>query len=149
VTAKSAQQESIATTVIGRWEQAGAKLAALGEEFPADAYESPLVDGIRTFGDVLRHVAFWNIYVGDTMRGKKADDSANELSKGEYADKKSILEALRRSVADSAQALQERSVWDAKTIETVLSFLEHTSEHYGQLVVYARMKGIVPPASRA
>ena len=138
----------MATTVIGRWEQAGAKLTALGEEFPADAYESALVDGIRTVGDVLRHVAFWNIYVGDVMRGKNADDSGNELPKAEYADKKSVLEALGRSVTDSAQALKERAAWDAKTIETVLSFLEHTSEHYGQLVVYARMKGIVPPASR-
>jgi DinB family protein len=149
VTAKTATQESIGTTLIGRWEQAGAKLAALGEEFPAEAYESALVDGIRTCGDVLRHVAFWNIYVGDTIRGKKADDSGNELPKAEYADKKSVLGALRRSVADSAQALKEFAAWDAKAIETVLSFLEHTSEHYGQLVVYARMKGIVPPASRS
>jgi len=31
--------------------------------------------------------------------------------------------------------------------EMLVSFIEHNSEHYGQLVVYARLNGIVPPAS--
>jgi uncharacterized damage-inducible protein DinB len=33
--------------------------------------------------------------------------------------------------------------------EMLVTFIEHNSEHYGQLVVYARLNGIVPPASRA
>jgi hypothetical protein len=37
---------------------------------------------------------------------------------------------------------------ESKITELVATFLEHTSEHYGQLAVYARMKAIVPPASR-
>jgi uncharacterized damage-inducible protein DinB len=37
---------------------------------------------------------------------------------------------------------------DLKTIEMLATFIEHTTEHYGQLVVYARLNGIVPPASR-
>ena len=32
--------------------------------------------------------------------------------------------------------------------ELLVSFIEHNCEHYGQLVVYARLSGIVPPASR-
>ena len=38
---------------------------------------------------------------------------------------------------------------NGKTLELILTFLEHNSEHYGQLAVYARLMGIVPPASRA
>jgi uncharacterized damage-inducible protein DinB len=34
------------------------------------------------------------------------------------------------------------------TTELMISFIEHNCEHYGQLVVYARLQGIVPPASR-
>jgi hypothetical protein len=30
----------------------------------------------------------------------------------------------------------------------VLSYLGHASEHYGQLVIYYRLNGLVPPASR-
>jgi hypothetical protein len=32
--------------------------------------------------------------------------------------------------------------------DTIVSFIEHSGEHYGQLVMYARLNGIVPPASR-
>jgi hypothetical protein len=149
VTAKSAPEANVATIAIGRWEQAGAKFTALAHEFPAEAYESTAVDGIRTFGGVLRHVAFWNRYVAEIVRGNAADDSANELPQADYSTKTSVLAALRESIDDSARALKQRPApWDAKTIETVLSFLEHTAEHYGQLVVYARLRGIVPPASR-
>ena len=37
---------------------------------------------------------------------------------------------------------------NGKMLELILTFLEHNSEHYGQLAVYARLMGIVPPASR-
>jgi len=36
----------------------------------------------------------------------------------------------------------------AADADTLVSFIEHSGEHYGQLVVYARLNGIVPPASR-
>jgi len=35
-----------------------------------------------------------------------------------------------------------------ETVETLVAFIEHNCEHYGQLAVYARMNKIVPPASR-
>ena len=87
------QKETPATILIGRWEQAGRKLTALGQEFPAEKYESTLVKGTRTVADVLRHVAFWNQYVADSARGKKADDTANELPKAEYSGKTRIIDA--------------------------------------------------------
>jgi uncharacterized damage-inducible protein DinB len=134
--------------LIARWEQAGVKLATLAEAFPKEKFEAKTVNGVRTFGDVLRHVAFWNRFVADSVRGKKADETANELPKAEYATKTRILEALQQSTADAASALREHAVLPRETAEMVLSFVEHTSEHYGQLVVYARLQGIVPPASR-
>ena len=143
------QKETPATILIGRWEQAGRKLTALGQEFPAEKYESTLVKGARTVGDVLRHVAFWNQYVADSARGKKADDTANELPKAEYSGKTRIIDALQKSTADASAALKAREAdMDLKTIEMLATFIEHTTEHYGQLVVYARLNGIVPPASR-
>ncbi len=139
----------LATMLIGRWEQAGAKLAALAEAIPEDKYETAPVDSVRSVGDVLRHVAFWNGYVADSARGKKADDSANELAKAEYSTKPQVLTALRRSTADAAAALREASAgFSPQTAEMIVTFLEHGSEHYGQLVVYARWNGIVPPVSR-
>ena len=146
---KTAPIDTFAAKLIGRWEQAGNKVATLAEEFPEDAYEYRPVEGVRTFAEVLRHVAFWNMYVAATARGEKADEEANELPKPAYPTKNIILEALRKSIAGGASALRARPAEkEPETAELVAAFLEHTCEHYGQLVVYTRMKGIVPLAGR-
>jgi uncharacterized damage-inducible protein DinB len=63
--------------------------------------------------------------------------------------KAAVLEALKQSSEDVVRALRDRNgPVDSKAAELLVTFIEHTSEHYGQLVVYARLKGIVPPASR-
>jgi uncharacterized damage-inducible protein DinB len=58
-----------------------------------------------------------------------------------------VLDALKRTAADATKALRQHGI-DRPMAETAMSFIEHTSEHYGQLVVYARLHGVVPPASR-
>jgi hypothetical protein len=83
MTAKTTEKQAVSTMLIERWEQIGAKLASLAQEFPEEKYETAPVVGVRTFGDVLRHVAFWNQYLADTGRGNKADDTANELPKAD------------------------------------------------------------------
>jgi uncharacterized damage-inducible protein DinB len=149
MTPKTIQKETLSNMLAGRWEQAGRKLATLAEEFPEARYESEPVTGARTVGDVLRHVAFWNHYVADSARGKKADDAANELPKDKYATKAKIVEALKRSTSDAAAALREHEgAMELQTAELAVTFIEHLSEHYGQLAVYARLNGLVPPASR-
>ena len=143
------QQKALPAMLAERWEQASRKIAELGESFPEDKMESRPAPGARTPGEVFRHVAFWNQYVADTLRGKPADDSTNELPLAGYPTKAAVLEALRRTSEDAAAALRERETsLDSKAAELVMAFVEHTSEHYGQLVVYARLMGIVPPSSR-
>ena len=149
MTATNAQKETLSTMLIGRWEQVGQKLATLAEEFPEAKYESAPAAGIRAVGDVLRHVAFWNQYAAETARGKKADESANELPKAKYSTKAKVIDALKHSTSEAAAALREhKGGLEPKTAEMVVAFIEHVSEHYGQLAVYARLNGIVPPASR-
>jgi hypothetical protein len=60
------------------------------------------------------------------------------------------VDALVRTAQDAATALREQSdTLSPKSAELVVSFLEHTSEHYGQMAVYSRLLGVVPPASRS
>ena len=144
------QEAGLAAVLIARWEQASRKMGELAEVIPADQLDSRPLAGIRSFSDVLRHVAFWNQYVAGKLNGKQADDAGNELPQAKYSTKTSILEALKSSSEDVAKALREhRTALDCKATELIMTFVEHTSEHYGQLVVYTRLLGIVPPASRA
>jgi len=149
MTAKITEKQAVSNMLIERWEQTNAKLAALAQELPEAKYETAPVTGVRTAGDVLRHVAFWNHYVADIARGNKADDSANELPKKTYASKSQVIAALNRSAAEAAAALREhRDGLDLEKATLAESFIEHVCEHYGQLVVYARWARILPPASR-
>jgi len=149
MSSKTVQVDGFSAKLIERWEKSGQKLEALGAAFPESKYDEKPGHELKSFGEVLRHVAFWNLYVADTVRGKKADDSANELPKEKYGTKAKILAGLKESVADTADALREkRGGLDPEAVELLVSFIEHTSEHYGQLVVYTRRAGIVPPASR-
>jgi uncharacterized damage-inducible protein DinB len=144
------QQQTTFTKLIARWEQVCNKITALAEEIPANKFDYKPVEDVRSFAEVFRHVAFWNRYVADSARGKKADDKANELPKKEFSSKAQILDALKRSARDVASALNEsRAGLSPEMTETLLSFIEHNCEHYGQLVIYARLNGILPPASRA
>lgn len=146
---KAVQQVAVSSKLIGRWEQVCQKLIALAEAVPENKFEYKPVADVRTFSGVLRHVAFWNQYVTDSALGRKVDDAANELPKDEFSTKTRIIDALKRSAMDSAAALKGNSSGlSPETAEMVVSFIEHNCEHYGQLVVYARLNQIVPPASR-
>jgi uncharacterized damage-inducible protein DinB len=121
----------------------------MAEAIPEDKLDYRPVPGVRAFGEVLRHVAFWNRYVADRAGGGRGDDTRNELPKDRFFSKKQIVDVLKESTADAVAALNRHEPeLSAKIAEMLVTFIEHNCEHHGQLVVYARLNGIVPPASR-
>src|SRR5262249_25624787 len=125
------------------------KVVKLAEEFPEDKYDYRPTPEVRTFADQLRHVAFWNMFVEKTARGEKIDPSINELAKTEYPTKAKIVAALKETVAgETAEFKKEGATPAPKHSRLWITFTEHSGEHYGQMVVYYRLNGIVPPASR-
>jgi len=139
--------DDVLTSVLAaRWKAASEKFCNLAKAIPDGKLESELVSGTRTCGGVLRHVAYWNRYVADSLNGRPADDTANELPPDVYPDKASILAELEKSSLEIANGLRRN--FDARDLELISMAFEHLSEHYGQLVVYARLLGVTPPASR-
>lgn len=137
----------IATVLIGRWEAAAKKFIELAEVLPDEKFGIELVKGTRTSGGVLRRVAYWNRYVADSLQGRKAHDSANELAQDDFPDKATILLELRKSSGEISRGINR--ALDAGSMELIAMVLEHLSEHYGQIAVYSRLMGITPPASRS
>ena len=136
--------------LIARWSEIGDKVVALAEEFPEERYEFCPVPGVRSFADQLRHVAFWNAYVGKTLRREEADGDANELPRASYASKDAVVRALRGSFDEVGTELGGGAATpEMADLDALVSFIAHGGEHYGQLVVYYRLNGLVPPASRA
>jgi uncharacterized damage-inducible protein DinB len=143
------QKDALELMLVDRWQQIARKFADLANAIPDDRFNWRPVDSVRSCADVLRHVAFWNQYIAGTLRGQTVDDTANEVSAADYPTKKAVCDVLQRSADDVVEALNAAPRVDASTATQVVPFIEHTCEHYGQLVVYARSLGIVPPASRA
>jgi uncharacterized damage-inducible protein DinB len=146
---KAMAENPLTQVLIERWQQVSTKFAELAEEVPAEKFEWAPVPGLRTCAGVVRHLAFWNQYVSASLLGRETNDSANELPAAEYATRKKALGALRDSALGVAAALRQNPAEPLpKRLELLMTFVEHTSEHYGQLVVYGRIMGIIPPASR-
>src|SRR3954465_3967598 len=117
--------------------------------------------GVRTFGQQLKHVAASNYLIWSPITGEKAPDPANE-GKGpdSMKSKAEIIKFLKDSFAFGHKAVATLTA--ANLVEPVTSgsgktttrlFLAtfapaHAFDHYGQVVEYLRMNGIVPPASR-
>jgi uncharacterized damage-inducible protein DinB len=119
----------------------------MAQDFPAEKYAYKPAPEVRTFGDVIVHVVAGNVYAAKAAK----DPSANwdEIDAGKYKTKPEIVAALQKSIDDATAAMKglpaERF---GKSPEPWLSVIEHAGEHYGQLVVYYRANGLVPPASR-
>ena len=136
--------------LLTRWSEIGDKMIKLAEEFPENKYDARPVPDVRSFADQLRHVAFWNKYVQKTLRREEADGQPNELPAASYPTKTKIVKVLRTTFDDVAKELATMNGSARSTdTDTMVSFIEHSGEHYGQLVMYARLSGMVPPASRA
>src|SRR6516225_1288613 len=98
--AKAQPEEALTNLLMMRWEQVSRKVMQLAEAFPAKELESRPSAAVRTCGEVLRHIAFWNLYVADSLRGKQANDTSNELSPADFPTKQKVLEELKKSSDD-------------------------------------------------
>ena len=145
-----------------------AQTVGLAEAMPADKYRfAPTAGefhGVRTFGQQIKHLAATNYMLAAAALGHAAPtDAGDEAGPDSVHTKAQHLAYLAGSfdaLDRAAAAIGDRSVpvrsspispfqgGSATRLALVAEALVHTNDHYGQLVVYLRMNGIVPPASR-
>jgi hypothetical protein len=99
--------------------------AALGEEPPADAGDEGGPDAVRTKPEILNYL------------------------KGSFAHLSKAIEAIgRANVPANPSPISPLKKGEVTRSALVVESLFHAADHYGQLVEYLRMNGVVPPASR-
>src|SRR5438034_10447658 len=117
--------------------------------------------GVRTFGEQLKHIAASNCLIWSPITGEKPPDTVND-GKGpdNMKAKADILKYLKDSFAFGHKAVATLN--DSNLVQpiprnnkptTTRLFLAtfapaHAFDHYGQLIEYLRINGIVPPATR-
>ena len=135
--------------LLWEWNDIARKVNALAEEFPEAKYDFSPAPEVRTFARQLLHIAFWNQVVEKASRGEKVETKLNELPRSEYKTKAAVAAAVRDSFSRVTDLLKAQSSQDTlKELTRWANFLEHNGEHYGQLVIYYRLNGLVPPESR-
>jgi uncharacterized damage-inducible protein DinB len=146
--------------VLDPWNDIGRKLIAMAEDFPDDKYDYKATPAERTFAENLLHVAGVNYYFTNAVRGEKPPAGENP-PRSQYKTKADVVAFVKKSFADGAAAIEARgdkgmsemvvdpySNEETRISDYAYGFIEHSGEHYGQLVVYYRLNGIVPPESR-
>jgi hypothetical protein len=131
----------------GRFDSVNRKVLEMAKDFPEARYDYRLKPEMRSFGELIVHIASGNVYAAKAGRGEKI--SWDDLDPKDYKTKAAIVTLMEKSIAEADATLQ--SVPDdalAKSIEPWLDVTEHAGEHYGLLVAYYRANGLVPPDSR-
>jgi len=139
----------------GEWKHVSQQLLALAEATPAEKFSWRPAPGVRSTSEVYMHIVDANFYLlsvtGPKMPADLKDDMGKTVtSKAEViAWLKRSLEAVKTAHAAETPKDLERKVKiegrDATVDGMYLRIIVHANEHMGQLIAYARMKGVVPP----
>lgn len=149
--------------LLGMFEQ---ELMGVVQAMPADKFDfAPMsgaiagskFDGVRTFAQQATHIAEANYYFFMSLGGPKPTTDVKAIA--DLKSKDEIIAALKGSFAYGHQAIATITPANAykaikgadgmNTRATVASFaVAHGYDHYGQMVEYLRLNGIVPPGSK-
>lgn len=157
----------IAGVLNNRLSQVEKEVTEAAEAMPEDKFSfapsNGEFKGVRTFGEQVRHIANSNYLFGaGILQEKSPVDTSKENGPDTYKTKAEIMQYLKDSFAYAHKAMSAVNAANlvaeipspfnpkAKTTPLALAMViyGHPFDHYGQMVVYLRMNGIIPPASR-
>jgi uncharacterized damage-inducible protein DinB len=147
---------------LDRWNDIGNKLIAMAEDFPEDKYDFKVQKDERTFADNLLHEAALDYVVIRRVSGTNVGPDfgqGDNPSRDAFKTKADVVKFVQQAVADGASVIQQQgdagldktSAWGKRLVHNSYLWMfaiEHSGEHYGQLVVYYRANNMVPPDSR-
>jgi hypothetical protein len=155
--------QSRAEEMLRMWNDIGNKLIDMAQDFPEDKYDFKVQKDERTFALNLLHAAALDFVLIRKISGSNLGPDFGEgdnPSRDQFKTKPDVVRFVREAVADGAKVIQEQG--DAG-LDNTTKFLgnrlahnsniwtfaiEHSGEHYGQLVVYYRANNLVPPDTR-
>ena len=159
---------SAAAAVLDQWNEIGRKLIAMAEDFPEDKYDFKPTPAVMSFAQRLIHAAAANYFFTNPAVGQKPPGE-EDPPRAQFKNKAAIVAYVKKSFADGAAAIKakgDRGISEAvldpfgqdvperagrsqiRLVDLAHGLIEHSGEVYGQLTVYYRMAGLVPPESR-
>jgi uncharacterized damage-inducible protein DinB len=154
----SAQTASIHADLTKDWAEAKDTMAKIAAEMPADKFDFKATPAERTYAQQIMHVAQVNMGLLRALGGKAPAPMINMQA----TSKDDVIKAMNESFDYGSALLKEfndqtiveaapmapRFMAGATRAKIVYFLLVHTEDIYGQMVVYLRLNGHVPPASQ-
>jgi uncharacterized damage-inducible protein DinB len=135
--------------ILENWNDVGNRLITMAQDWPEEKYTYKLTPAVRTFQEVVLHIAGSNYDLINRLAGAKVGEAQNDPPVSQYKTKAETVAYLKKSVTDGAALLQKQDDAEAvKHLSGWIGYTEHMGEHYGLLVAYYRATGGVPPESR-
>ena len=137
------------------WQTVHGYIQRAAEQLPESLYNYRPTPQVRTFAQLFGHVAGSEFMFCAPVRGEapKAEDEIESKVK----DKAGLVKALKDAATycDVAYGISDADgakmvdVFGQRTkLNTLVFNATHDGEHYGNIVTYLRMKGLVPPSSQ-
>jgi uncharacterized damage-inducible protein DinB len=159
-TSSASAANPISQAIRDTWEGAKRNMKESADQMPEADYAFRPTDQVRTFGQIIAHVAGANYVYCSAARKEKSPHEEDDFEKTATT-KAQIITVFNDSLAycDAAYtALTDRTAAevipmpfggkDAGRASPLIRNVGHLNEHYGNLVTYFRIKGMVPPSSR-
>jgi uncharacterized damage-inducible protein DinB len=124
------------------------------EKMPEENYSFRPTDSVRTFGQIVGHVADDQYFFCSAVKGESKPSEIEKTVKGKAALVAKLKEAFAYcdgvydGFSDAHATEKIKTFAGDRTKLSILNFnYAHSYEHYGNIVTYMRIKGLVPPSS--
>lgn len=159
---------SPSAALLKQWNEIGRKLIAMAEDFPENKYDFKAAPTTGTFAERMIHGAAANYFFTNLALGQKLPPE-EDPPRAQFKNKGAIVAYVKKSFADGAAAIKSKGDKGISALvidpfaadvpanankeqirlgDLGFGIVEHSGEVYGQLSVYYRVAGMIPPESR-
>jgi len=154
-----AQTENpVSASIRAQYAPVKSNIVAAAEQIPEDLYGYRPTPEVRSFGQLIGHLAFAQYTICSGLRGQDSPRPGN--LEEQLTTKAELVDAIKGAFAYCDSAYQGAT--DATLADQIQFFgspalrhyaltfaLIHANEHYGNIVTYMRLNGMVPPSSQS
>jgi DinB family protein len=159
---------SPSAALLKQWNEIGRKVIAMAEDFPENKYDFKAAPSTGTFAERMIHGAAANYFFTNLALGQKPP-SEEDPPRAQFKNKAAIVAYVKKSFADGAAVIKSKGDKGISALvidpfaedvpgnankeqirlgDLAFGLVEHSGEVYGQLSVYYRVAGMIPPESR-
>jgi uncharacterized damage-inducible protein DinB len=157
-TSSTQAQSSVLKDLITDWQRQKATMMAIADAMPEDKFSYKSTPPQRDYGAQVMHVALVNVQLLNVLKGKAPAPTFTQTSAKTKTD---MLRAMSDSYDYGTALLNEQT--EASILQTIPApaflgpstrarifwmLMGHSMDIYGQMAVYLRLNGVIPPASR-